>query len=156
MSTVAVKRYDYGAFWRICLAADKRMSWHSTTVTKLWALDAGAPFVAIGGAGTYTSVLQAVDWVNAGMPDDAKPELDDKDFHLLAVDTDGNIFVAADSMQFMLLETDVHAIGSGGDYALGAMKTMTPAQAILVAGEYDKSTGNGLTEFHFDIPKENT
>lgn len=158
MSTVAARVYDYGDKLRVVLAADKRMSWHNATVTKLWAFDnEEALFPVLGGAGTFTSVRQAAAWVESGADPDNKPETDDKDYHLLAVDRNGKIWLAADSLEWMPIEEDMAAVGSGSYYAMGALLAgATPERAIEIASEMDSATGNGITDYYFDIEKENS
>ena len=154
MSTVAARKYNYGDKWMVCFSADKRMSWHNTTVTKVWELDPSvSPFVLVGGAGTYTSVLQAVTWISEGADPNNKPELDEKDFHLLGCDQLGNFWLAADSLEFMPIEADIHAIGSGGHYAMGAMLAgSTPERAVELACLVDEHSGNGVTSLAYEIP----
>lgn len=155
MSTVAARSYDYGDSFRVVMAADKRMSWHATSVTKMWQMGEASPFIMVGGAGNYPSVLQSIRWLEEGADPDAKPTLDASDFHLLCVDWEGNIWVAADSLEFMALETTMHAIGSGGDYALGAMHAgATPERSIQAASTYDPNTGNGIDTLAYDFSKE--
>lgn len=156
MSTVAARIYDYGDKLRVVVSADKRMSWHNATVTKLWAFEnEDALFPVLGGAGTFTSVRQAAQWVEAGGDTENKPELDDKDFHLLAVDREGKLWLAADSLEWIPIEEDVASIGSGSYYAMGALLAgSTPERAIQIASRMDSATGNGITEVHFDITKE--
>lgn len=157
MSTVAARVYDYGDKFRVVLAADKRMSWHNATVTKLWAFDnEEALFPVLGGAGTFTSVRQAATWVEAGGDADNKPEFDEKDFHLVAVDREGKIWLAADSLEWLPIEDDVASVGSGSLYAMGALLAGAhPERAIEIASQMDSATGNGITDYYFDIDKEN-
>lgn len=157
MSTVAARVYDYGDKLRVAFAADKRMSWHNATVTKLWAFEnETALFPVLGGAGVFTSIRQAATWVENGGDPDTKPEFDEKDFHLIAADSKGQLWLAADSLEWIPIEEDVASVGSGSPYAMGAMLAgATPERAIEIATQMDSATGNGITDYYFDIPKEN-
>jgi hypothetical protein len=157
VTTVACRRFDYGDKWRVVFAADKRTNMHNARVQKLWELDDGALFVAVGVAGNYSAVLQVVKWLNKGGEPEDIPTVDDMEFQVLGVDAAGDIWLASGGMEFFNVEEEMHAIGSGGEYALGAMTAgAVPERAVEIAATYDMHTCSHIDTIEFDIPKEET
>lgn len=80
-------------------------------------------------------------------PDTPRPELPDG-FTALILNTDGTV----DMMNHRFVPVRVHtpqAIGSGGDYAIGAMRAgVSPEQAVQIAAECDMWTGGKTVVMH--------
>jgi hypothetical protein len=97
--------------------------------------------------GVVTGVIglaeRFVAWVEAGADPaawvgDAAP-----DIRAIWVKPDGGLFLADDGLYFSgPIKCEVYAIGSGAEYAMGAMAMgASPAQAIEVASRLDQHTG---------------
>lgn len=88
-----------------------------------------------------------LDWINRGAPlpttSDTKPD----QFIVLAVDPGGSLHLANDNYAFSgPIKADRYAVGSGADFALGAMAMgATAEQAIEVASSLDPHTGGTVT-----------
>lgn len=68
-----------------------------------------------------------------------------KDTRVLAVHEDGSIWTMGDGLIWTRLHVDCWAIGSGCDYALGAMHAGACAKAaVLIASKLDVHTGGGV------------
>lgn len=64
---------------------------------------------------------------------------------VLAVNEDGAIWTMDEQLVWVRLDTDCWAIGSGTDYALGAMKAGASAkEAVEIASALDVHTGLGV------------
>lgn len=120
------------------MAADEQNSWHSATVNKLWRLKDGS---VIGFAGARDQGLEALAWIkNTDLP---KPTVDD--LHILRAYPDGRLSVYKERLVEVFLEEDVFAIGSGSEYAMGAMAAGGRAiDAVKIAAMFDPSTGDGV------------
>lgn len=70
---------------------------------------------------------------------DHQPQLNGRSFEMLEIDTDGNVFFYNDSFNPSgPLIADYFAIGSGSEYALGALSMGASAvEAVTVASQHD-------------------
>lgn len=106
--------------------------WPSTKVYRI-------PDALIGGAGDAASVRQFVSWYADGqrVP---KPKLSDS-FCVLVLSKDG-LFYWASNLVPEPIERGFHAIGSGGNAALGAMLHGAGVlKAVEIACQVDSSSG---------------
>jgi len=128
------------------IAADSAASAGNRTVSvcKLWKLSDGR---VVGGAGTLADVIAAVDWLASGSQKKLKPAVD-ADSSLLVVTPQGRCFeYGSDLRPIELLDTHT-AIGSGSDYALGAMAAgKTAEQAVAIACLYDPFSAGDVVSF---------
>lgn len=81
-------------------------------------------------------------WMNEGGDPKAWGE-GAPDLRALIVRPNGEVFLAEDSVWFSgPIKTDCYAIGSGGDFALGAMAAgKTAAEAVALACDLDQHCG---------------
>lgn len=112
-----------------------------TRITKLRALPNGGFFA---GCGNHSICLQVFDWVVAGSKPADKPNIDPEmgAFEAIVVKADGTAYVLESRLMPIEVEDDFAAIGSGGDFAMGAMKAGKGAlEAAQIAADLDAFTG---------------
>ena len=130
---------------------------HSHGVQKIW-VDVG-PFAAVAICGDpqgaydlipmmseYTKIehLRGVDFKEMGI---------DTDF--LVVTKEGEVWRYAGNRSQMLLSSDPIAMGSGADFALGAMaQGATAKEAVLIASKLDFYTNNVLQTCTITVDEE--
>lgn len=98
------------------------------------------------GAGTVSFSRSVIEWLNMGAPADNKPEMPgpDDSFTVLVV-TEAGLFTYVDSLTPVALGQLQWALGSGGEYALGAMAAGASAKrAVEIACALDVSSGMGV------------
>ncbi len=97
------------------------------------------------GAGTIVYVDAMIDWFIAGMPDD-KPEMPEgPDSFTVLVATEVGLYEYIDSLRPIALGPTKWAIGSGAEYALGAMAAGASAKrAVEIACTLDVNSGMGV------------
>lgn len=101
-----------------------------------------------GFAGSTTDALKFLRWVRGGMRARSRPvfEGDEAEFDALQVTPSGIVLWDQD-LEPMPMSAEYHAIGSGGDFALGAMdKGASVIEGLLIASRRDGST---RPPFHF-------
>jgi hypothetical protein len=132
------------------LAGDKQRSFRFTplSVTKVFRLEPPKPIgnvpnvTAFGCAGDSTSAIKFEQWSRDGGD---KPML--KDLDIVLIDADGSCWVGDHDLAFTRVLLPHWAIGSGADYALGAMaRGATAQQAVDIASTFDTGTGMGVDE----------
>jgi ATP-dependent HslUV protease subunit HslV len=96
------------------------------------------------GAGTIIYYEAVIDWLIAGMPDEHKPEMPQTpDSFTVMVVTEQGVYCYIDSLRPIPLGQIPWALGTGADYALGAMDAGASARrAVEIACARD--TGSGL------------
>jgi ATP-dependent protease HslVU (ClpYQ) peptidase subunit len=118
------------------LCADSRASSgsRSVSVTKIARLKDGSLF---GFAGTAAAMLKVRRWFDAGADPDAKPKFRG-DIDVLVIRPDGVAVEYERTLDPLVLKDRVAAIGSGGEYAIGAMEWgATAYQAVEAACRRD-------------------
>ncbi len=95
------------------------------------------------------------DWFASEMSADAEPILNGRAFDCIAVNSNGEVYFYNDSFSPTgPLIGDFFAVGSGAEYALGAMSMGADAiQAVQKAAEFDVWTG-GAVQHVFITPEE--
>jgi ATP-dependent protease HslVU (ClpYQ) peptidase subunit len=135
------------------LAADKQSTWGTTPVptTKIFFKnDTGHIY---GAAGCKDDVMKFFAWMEDTMPEDNKPVLSD-DFCGIIIE-DGAIFQVNKGLILHRIHRKTWAIGSGADYALGAMAMGADAKdAVDVATQLDINTGLGIETIEWDVEKD--
>lgn len=98
------------------------------------------------GAGTIVYCDAVVEWLLAGMPDENRPEMPTSpDSFTVIVATELGLFEYIDSLRPIALGPLKWAIGSGAEYALGAMAAGACAKrAVEIACEFDINSGMGV------------
>lgn len=88
-----------------------------------------------------------LDWLQRGAPLPQTSDLKPDQFIILALDPSGGLHLANDNLSFSgPIESEFYAIGSGADFALGAMAVGASAEeSIRVASRFDAHTGGEVT-----------
>jgi ATP-dependent protease HslVU (ClpYQ) peptidase subunit len=135
------------------LAADRQCTVSSnfkTTLTKIFRLTEGL----IGFAGNCEQVPVLLQWFLDGCIPDLYPEYQaDKDTatECIVVLPDGKILLYDANHLPIYIEAPCFAIGSGAQFAMGAMRQgATAEEAVKIAIHYDVFCGNGITSLTFD------
>lgn len=93
-----------------------------------------------GCAGDCNDAVAFKEWV---MGRGGEPTI--KSLSVLAIDDQKRIWLANDSLVWIPIEKPVFAIGSGQDFAIGAMVAgKNAAEAVGIASEWDVHTGMGV------------
>lgn len=105
------------------------------------------PFAVLGVAGNYQDALDIIETIKHYTLIDQIRGLDFKELKwncaMLALTHDGQLWYYTGDKSFELRPDLPFAIGSGGDYALGALAMgATAEEAIKVASRYDPYTSN--------------
>ena len=104
----------------------------------------------IGFAGDPVDAMRFVDWIEAGMPKDDKPEFAPSDnegdgFYAIVQYKDGKVEWWSEGMRGLTFSEPFYAIGTGAQGAMVAMHLgKTPAQAVRLAMKVDPDTGLGV------------
>lgn len=133
------------------LAADRLCSYHGSRVDKLRMDPLGR--LLIGGSGSNAGlVAAALDWY---LHDHSKPSLDGGSVEVLLIDSGGRSPRFATGLQRPTpIEGKFFAVGSGADYAMGAMAMGASAEeAVRIAARYDLNTGGGLTVVELSLAR---
>lgn len=118
------------------MCADKRVS--GGTVFKMSKIQRVNGSL-IAGCGHTEQVLKFIEWRKNP---DTKPTFEERTWEALELTSDGRILWWGTELMPIEIEDDYYAIGSGSDYAMGAMAMgASPSQAIKIAAIYDPSTG---------------
>ena len=98
--------------------------------------------------GTCGDLWQTQMYVKYLLEDKPLPSKELKDFNALILDKDGTIYHVDTTFNELEL-TGPFAVGSGMDFAIGAMAAgASPKEAILIAGQYDPYTSPEALVYH--------
>lgn len=127
------------------LAADKRAvnnGYKGGTVTKIHRWDGGL----CAFSGDMDVGVQLVHWLREGAKPARYPRAQEKGAaNFLVIHTGGRVERYEGAPVPLLMESRIHAMGSGRDYALAAMHLGCDARrAVQVACELDTGCGNGI------------
>lgn len=132
------------------LAADKMTTTngrpHLAMHGKLHRINYHGQDALAAGSGVVAFSHAVIEWLNAGAPPDHRPEMPgpDDSFSVLVV-TEAGLFTYIDSLTPVALGQLQWALGSGGEYALGAMAAGASAKrAVEIACTLDVSSGMGV------------
>lgn len=134
------------AFDGVSLAADRKVG-GVNNARKIFKLKKGG---YIAGAGYYDDLVEVARWIDAGMKDEACPFAGkhsiENESEYLYVDKAGNPHWLTSPWLRPVRITEKHvAMGSGGDFALGAMKAGANARkAVAIACQCDPESGFGI------------
>lgn len=132
------------------LAADKQMNTgsmpHQSAFSKIRRGAYHGMPALFAQCGTYVFSSAVMDWLCAGMPDDVKPDLpEDGDSFTVLVVTELGIYEYIDSLRPVPLGQIKWAMGSGSDFAFGAMDAGACAKrAVEIACARDVNSGMGI------------
>lgn len=122
------------------LAGDRQATYGTTPVPVTKVFRVGD--IVVGYAGTASSIICHLEWMQAGCPN-PPPDFAD-DFGCLLVER-GKLYRVGHTLARERIDMPHWAIGSGADYALGAMAMGADARtAVEVASRYDIGTGLGV------------
>lgn len=130
------------------IAADRQSSYHGNQATKLYELPDGS---IVGTSGAHDQSLRAVAWLR----DESKerPSLPAEYGSLMRAYPDGRAVYYHAALEAMPISFEFWAIGSGADYAMGAMaRGATPEEAVEIASRYDEHTGGGIDVKYLPTP----
>lgn len=130
------------------LAGDKQATSHGTpsVCTKVFKVERDGVVCLYGTSGRADECTAFRRWV-LGEAD--RPSLSDE-FSVMSIDQKGRIWMAHGQMYWYEIGRQTWAIGSGADYALGAMACGAGAEkAVLVASDLDAFTGFGVDTVRF-------
>ena len=107
------------------------------------------PFAVLGIAGSYQDSMDVIQTIQDYNKIDHIRSLDFKELDwkcvMLGVTHDGQVWHYSGNRSFELRPDLPYAIGSGGDYAMGAMAVgATAEEAVLAAARYDLNTNEVL------------
>ena len=126
------------------LAADRQMGgWMN--VGKIFKLKDGS--YAAGAGNNFDAIRRIVAWLIAGSKQDARPEIREQDApDLLIVDKHGVCnWMTWPYHEGPVITEPFFAVGSGSEYALGAMASgMSARRAIEIACRFDAHSGKGI------------
>ena len=127
------------------IAADRQLG-HRMEVGKLFRLKSGG---ILGGAGWYSQIVEVVAWLNEGAKPADKPKFPDAEesgSDFLLIEPDGSPYwLTWPFLRRVKINETYSAIGSGCEYALGAMANGASAKrAVEIACKFDPSTGKGV------------
>lgn len=115
---------------------------------KVHRLKDGSLFGACGSSGWGDKLQEWCDsWAQGGIPAGDPPKGDDGDGFMI-LRPDGTLLQGGSDGLAVPIDAPF-AIGSGMDYAIGAMDAgASPEEALIIASERDKSTGGKITVLH--------
>lgn len=140
MTTIATDGYE--------IACDGRVTFGSQPIYNSKAKLFKIGNHIIGGCGIEDLCLEYVKWRAKGSPEDERPQMQEfTGIHL----TKKGVFIV-NAPYFNLQKADkVLAIGSGADFAVGAMAYgASPREAVKIAMKYDTGTGGRITVLSLD------
>lgn len=129
----------------VSLAADKQMGGRYTA-GKIFPLGGGC---YLAGAGIYDQIVEVATWVVQGADEDKKPKFEHAEdaSDILIVDAEGKAYwLTWPFLRRVELTEKFVAVGSGAEYAIGAMAMGASARrAVQIATRFDPYTGKGMT-----------
>jgi ATP-dependent protease HslVU (ClpYQ) peptidase subunit len=132
------------------LAADRQSTWGGTATKtrKIFrAVHEDGREVIYGCAGLTHECTAFTRWINGEI---AEPAF--TDISVMCIDRSGRLWHTNHSMNWTQIKVKFWAIGSGCDYALGAMAAgKTAAEAIKIASKLDVTTGLGVDTLCFAV-----
>lgn len=130
------------------LAGDKQATCGNTAypTTKVFKVKVKGKKFLVGFSGDLADGQAFVKFVKRGFKD--KPEF--KNFTGIVVNQDGSIARYDQDPNYCVMHLESYAIGSGCDYALGAIAFgATAVEAVLIATDLDIHTGLGVDSVSF-------
>lgn len=98
----------------------------------------------VGGAGNAQELGQAWSWL--ADPQDKFQKVKGSEF--VAVTSNKEIYTSFNLINWIKVEQDYYAIGSGMHFAVAALESgKSPVKAVEIATKFDPHTGHGVTEY---------
>jgi hypothetical protein len=127
------------------LAADSQATTSSGTRCRTAKIVRSSKGFVAAGAGSLNAVTPWLRWVLAGMPPEKQPDTLADSSTILIVDPRGRAFTFEGSPVRLPLRDKIWALGSGADFALGAMAMGADARtAVKVACRFDVYSGGRI------------
>jgi ATP-dependent protease HslVU (ClpYQ) peptidase subunit len=108
----------------------------------------------IAACGSCEDIQAFMDWMESGGKQEDKKTygLDrDVDINALVIDKKTRVYQYEGRLYPYVIEADIHALGSGREYAIGAMAAGSSAQqAVRIASKYDSGTGGAVKTLYWD------
>lgn len=127
------------------LAADRQVGHHKLAIKKIWRLKDGSLF---SGCGLYDQMVEVVEWLDKGAKEDKKPWLPNEQesvFVLVSAHDGRGYWLTYPYLRRIPFTEKFFAIGSGSEYAMGAMAAGLGAKrAVEIAALFDRETGKGV------------
>jgi len=131
------------------VAADRQMTIGGTAIKSPFpkikrVMIEGVKSICGFSSGNVCHVMPVLEWLQQGCPDERPDISDAKDFSLILVNRAG-VFYSTESLNLVPIGNIPWAIGSGADFALGAMAAGASAKrAVMLTMQLDTSTGMGF------------
>ena len=119
-------------------------------VNKIFPLQHSAEFHLCGGGGVMSKVIAFRNWIESGISSEFPGLIssDEFDSELFAIDHQGLLHVFERCATPIMITDQLYAIGSGADFALGAMANGSTARdAVRIAKKFDPWTGGKVKSF---------
>lgn len=99
-----------------------------------------------------------IEWFQSGADPEKAPKLGNDGFWgLLVVEADGRMSYLTSTMPYSQPAAPPFVLGSGGEYALGAMHAgATPAEAVAISCKLDVHCGGDIVVMYIDGLKDET
>jgi 20S proteasome alpha/beta subunit len=121
------------------MVSDTQMSMHKTKVDKIYRLNDNS---LVGVSGSLSDILLMLEYLNTPEGETAEKPTIGENNYLLRVDTNNDVFLYTPTLIGVQMYGDYFAIGSGSDYAMGAMaQGATAEEALAIAHKFDDGTG---------------
>jgi ATP-dependent HslUV protease subunit HslV len=106
-------------------------------------------FVADGGL-EYGPII--AHWIAEGMLEDQRPPIKAKsDFHAIIIRQNGDVYYMEDALVPIKIHNKFFSIGSGNNYAMGAMEAGADAEeSVKIASKYDPHTNGHIETLSFE------
>lgn len=131
----------------VVLAADRRTVWGNTPTEaeKVFKVTRNGATFLFGCAGLARDAYAYQRWAFGEID---RPEF--TEFTVMCIDEQRRIWTATEKMMWVQVRKSMWAVGSGCDYALGAMAARKSArEAIVIASGLDINTGGGVDWVQF-------
>lgn len=108
-------------------------------------------YLAFAGAGEVTDIARVIRWIRGGSHVSQRPTLDEV-VTCIAVRKDGRaVLIHGKVVTAWTIQDPFYAIGSGGDFAMGALAAgQSASHAVAIAQTFDLCSGLGVDHFTFE------
>lgn len=124
------------------MSADTRVTWDDESTSASIKIEKYKGEI-LGASGDVAAGMRFIQWYKDGGKG-RKPKVT-KDFRLLRL-SEGGLYLIDHDLVWVKVDSEFYAIGSGAQYALGAMEMgASTEKAVQVAIKYDNYTGGLIT-----------
>lgn len=145
------------AYARNVMAADSQITFSDGSrlqVKKLRRLPDGSIF---GGAGDVPAINKLERWAGVGLVKRRRPRFGKAESaDAILIKPDGSIWMFGAAIDPEKIEAEFIAIGSGSDFAMGAMAAGRSAvEAVKIAAQYDINTSEPIETIRLELSTKN-